>query len=207
MPALEEFRFPVRDADIWAPDEWGNPREQDDIEADLDSNQRAVEDFLSNTLPTVYIQQAEVGSGTIDPAQLATGTAGSGKAPVSQGASAPAWTDIATQAELDAHSTAITAYIAQTAAGTYTSQDIQRGLISTGAHIGNTGTNTTVTQTYSVAYGATPRVTASVECQAGTALFHTLTAVTATGLTVKVTALSAVGATTTFFVHWHAIKA
>lgn len=101
MATLDEFRFPVRDADIWAPDEDGKPRPWEDKEADLDMNQRAVEDYLTNDLPAIYITQSGLGSGIIDPTQLASGTPTTGYAPVYNGTE-PAWTDIATQAELNA---------------------------------------------------------------------------------------------------------
>lgn len=99
--AIQEFIFPVAYATIFGFDQPGDePMSDEDKAAALDQNQRAEEFYLSKTLPNIYIQQSGLGSGTIDPAQIASGTPGAGKAPVGN---PPAWTDIATQTELDAH--------------------------------------------------------------------------------------------------------
>jgi hypothetical protein len=201
VPSLNEFRFPARDADIFFSDDPGY--DDDDKAADVEFNQKAVEDYLSNTLPQVYIQQAALGSGTVDPAQLATGAAGTGKAPVSQGASAPAWTDIATQAELDAHDVDTTNVhgITDTANVTIIGTDLQRGRVTTGM----TGTNTVFAFTFPTVFAAVPRVTATVESGAGIGMFPTLTAVNTTSCAGFIFANSST--TATCFVHWHAVKA
>lgn len=184
--ALEDFRFPVRDAEIFFGDD-GEQRPEEDKAADLEFNQRAVEDYLSNTLPTVYIQQSGVGTGTIDPAQLATGTAAAGKAPVG---SPPAWTDITTQAEYDAG-----------IGGTYTSAaDIQRGRYSTGM----TGTNSIFAVAFSSTFASVPRVVATIESGAGIGMFPTLTVVNTTSFAGYIFASSST--TATCHVHWHAVK-
>lgn len=193
MPAAHEFIYPARDADIWGLNEDGEERDPDEIAADLEFNQQALEDYM-NQLPQVFIQQASLGSGTIDPAQLATGTAGTGKAPVSAGASAPAWTDIATQSELDTYSTAIYAILF--------GSDIQRGRISI---TDLNGTNTVFTATFGTAFSAVPRVVATVECGAGIDVFPTLHAVNTTSFAGRVFITNST--TATCFVHWHAVKA
>lgn len=191
MPSLNEFRFPSREAEIFGVDEDGNKMPLDDQESALDLNQRAVEDYLNNTLPQVFIQQSDLASGTIDPSQLATGTPGASKAPVGN---PPAWTDIATQAELDAVAATITAH-------PFGANDLQRGRIATGM----TGTNTVFSQTFGVAFSATPRVTATIESGAGIGMFPTITAVNTTSFAGFIFASSST--TATCAVHWHAVKA
>ena len=192
--ALNDFRFPFRDADIWGLDEYGEDLADDDKAAALDMNQRAMEDYLGNTLPTVYIAQASLGSGTIDPTQLATGTAGTGKAPVSQGVSAPSWTDVVTQTEYDAG-----------LGGTFTAAaDIQRGRISV---TDLNGTNTVFVQTFGSTFAAVPRIVCTVECGAGIGVFPTLQAVNTTSFAGRIFTTGATSVTVTCFVHWHAVKA
>lgn len=94
------FRYPVRSADVWGlNDDPGEKRSDEDIAADLDFQDNAVEDFLSRTMPQLYVKQSSYGSGIIDINQLASGTPGAGKAPVGD---PPVWTDVATQDELNA---------------------------------------------------------------------------------------------------------
>lgn len=197
MAQLSQFRYLFRDAEIWGLDEQGDELSDDDKAAALDANQRATEDYLSNQLPLVYVQQSGVGSGTIDPAQLATGTPGTGKAPVSQGASNPAWTDIATQAELDTQSASIVAYVS-----TFFEASVQRGRITVSDL---NGTNTVFAATFPSAFSAVPRVTATVECGAGIGVFPTLHAVNTTSFAGRVFITNST--TATCFVHWHAVKA
>jgi len=194
--SLEEFRFPTRDADIWGLDEDGQERDPEDIAADLEFNQRSVEDYLSNTLPNVYIQQSALGAGTIDPTQLATGTAGTGKAPVSAGAVAPAWTDIATQAELNVVTTSLGATVAAIFAN-----DIQRGRITVSTM---NGTSTTFAAQFTNAFSSVPRLVVSVECGQNVGFFPTLTIVNTTSFVGMVFVNSST--TATAFVHYHAIK-
>ena len=191
--ALNDFRFPFRDVDIWGLDEYGEQLSDDDKAAALDANQRANEDYLSNTLPQVYIQQSGLASGTIDPSQLATGTAGTGKAPISQGTSAPAWIDVATQAELDSQSASIVAYV---------DAFIQRGRISV---TDLNGTNTIFAVTYATPFSAVPRITLTAECGAGISVVPTLHAVNTTSFAGRVFITNST--TATCFVHWHAVKA
>ncbi len=171
MNSLEGFQFPIRDADIWGlTDEYSEKRDPDDIASDLDSNQRAVENYLSHTLPAVYIQQAELASGTIDPAQLATGTPGAGKAPVGN---PPVWVDVATQAELDA-----------VAATIPTDLQIKRGTVAW--TLGITDTNTSTTVIFSSVYSVAPVVTLALAQSTGLNLAAELTSVTSAQFVTRV---------------------
>ena len=192
MPENGAFLFPMRDADIWGLNEDGAERDPEEVAADLEFNQRAEEDYLNNTLPNVFIQQSSLGSGFIDPAQLASGTAGAGKAPVGN---PPAWTDIATQAELDAVAATITAH-------PFGANDLQRGVASISDM---NGTNTTFAVTFGVAFSAVPRVTATVECGARIGVFPTLITVNTTSFVGMIWTSATM--TATVRVHYFAVKA
>lgn len=59
-----------------------------------------------NHSPGAHVHNAsDITSGVFSQARIATGTASAGTAPVSDGSGGTAWTDIATQSELDAHLT------------------------------------------------------------------------------------------------------
>lgn len=202
MPSLNDFRFPVRDADIFFNDD--PTYTADDKMADADFNQRAVEDYLSNTLPNVYISQSDLGSGIIDQAQLATGSAASGTAPVSDGAGSTAWTDIATQTELNAHESDTTNVhgIADTANVVIIGTDLQRGVTDVADM---NGTNTVFAVAFQSAFAAVPRVTATVECGRRIGFFPTIISVNTTSFVGMVWTFSSTTATAR--VHYHAVKA
>ena len=183
---LSQFSFPVRSADVWGLNE-EERRPQEDIAADLDFQDNAVEDYLNNTVPNIYISQASVGSGTIDPTQMASGTAGAGKAPVG---SPPVWTDIATQAELDAH-TGLTGVFHGTQHGS---------VVWT---FGGLNTNTSTTVIFTSAFSGTPTVALGLLNPGGLNVAAELTGLTSAQFTVRVFATggSAVG-TTSGSVHW-----
>lgn len=188
MTSLNDFRFPVRDADIFFNDD-PTYTEEDKV-ADADFNQRAVEDYLSNTLPNVYIQQSELGSGVIDPAQLASGTPGAGKAPVG---SPPAWTDIATQAELDIQSASLY--------GSVFTTGVLRGAVNV---TDMNGTNTVFVAQFATAFASVPYVTATVECGARIGFFPTLISVNTTSFVGMIFTTNSTTATAR--VHYHAVK-
>jgi hypothetical protein len=201
---MSEFRFPMRDADIWGLTPDGEDPDPDDVGANLEFNQLALEDYLSNQLPTVFVQQADIGSGTIDPNQLATGTPGAGKAPVGN---PPAWTDVATQSELDTHEADTTSVhgISNTTLIPLLGTDIQRGAVAW--TLGITDTNTLTTVIFGTVYSTTPIVTLGLKNDAQLNLAAELTAATSAQFIVRVfpTAGLALGAASGV-VHWHAVK-
>ncbi len=198
MTSASIFRFPVRSADVWGlNDDPGAPqRSEEDIAADLDFN--AVEDYLSNELPTLYTQ-LDLTTGTIDPTQLAGGTPGAGKAPVG---SPPVWVDVATQGELDAHESDTTSVhgIADTSKIPLLDTTLQRG----SSAVSMNGTTTTRSVVFGNAFGAVPVVIATP--LVGSDLqpaYVDLTAASASGFTYRITLPAT--STTTAIVYWVAV--
>lgn len=188
MPtSLNEFVFPIRDAELLFSEDATYTNE--DRAADAEFNQRNLEDYLNNVLPNIFVSLSEIGSGTIDPAQLATGTPGAGKAPVGN---PPAWTDVVEQTEL-------TTFYGTTLFG----QDIQRGrTVLTAVN----GTNTAFAIAFSTTFAAAPRVVATVECGERAPFFPTLTVVNTTSFAGFITTTSATSITATVAIHWHATR-
>ncbi len=195
--AASIFRFPVRSADVWGLND-EQQRSNDDIAADLDFQDNAVEDYLSNELPTLYTQ-LDLTTGTIDPTQLAGGTPGAGKAPVG---SPPTWTDIATQGELDAHTGATTSVhgIADTSALAVLGTNVQRG----SSALTMNGTTTTRAVVFGTTFGSVPVVvTTPLVGSDQQPAYVDLTANATTGFTYRITLPTS--STTTAIVYWVAI--
>lgn len=194
---LQQFTFPVRSSDVWGLNQQEH-RPQEDIAADLDFQDNAIEDYLNTIVPNTYIQMSSVGSGTIDPAQLATGTATAGTAPVSNGTN-PVWTDIATQAELNAVAATITPH-------PFGASDIQRGTV--GWTMGVLDTNTLTTVIFSAVFSSVPVVVLSLTNLGRLNLASELTAVTTAQFTARVypSAGTALGVSSGS-INWVAIKA
>lgn len=186
VDAAEIFRYPVRSADVWGlNDDPGAPqRPQEDIAADLDFQDNAVEDYLSNTIPNLYIQQSSLGSGIIDPAQLANGTPGAGKAPVGN---PPTWTDVATQSELNAHESDTTNVhgLADTSKVPILDSTLQRG----SSAVTLNGTTTTRAVVFSSAFASAPVVNATPHVASDLApAYVNLTVLATTGFTYRISA-------------------
>lgn len=190
MPAQSQFRFPVRSSDVFGLNDPDEQRSAEDIAADLDFQDNAIEDYLSNELPNIYVQMSGTGSGQIDPEQLASGTPGAGKAPVGN---PPAWTDIATQTELDA-----------AVALRFPNDGLRRGTVS--YTLNGLDTNTSTTVIFSSVFTSPPVVTVTPSSETQKNLAAALTSVTTAQFVVRVfpTGGLAVG-TTTGSVHWHAL--
>lgn len=198
MSADAIFRYPVRSADVWGLNDGGN-RSDDDIAADLDFQDNAVEDYLSSTIPQLYIQQSSIGSGIIDPTQLATGTPGAGKAPVGN---PPVWTDVAVQTELDAHTGASTSVhgISDTSKLAVLGTNLDRGSTSFSMN----GTTTTRSVAFSAAFSAIPVVTVTPLVRSDSAaMYANLTACSTGGFTVRLSAAASTSTTATVF--WSAV--
>ena len=206
MAASRPFRFPVRTADAFGFND-EEQRSTEDIAADLDFQDNAIEDFLTNELPQTYVQFSDVGSGVVDPSQLASGTPGAGKAPVGN---PPAWTDIATQTELDAEATtrgnADTAEAVARAAGdalNFPNAGLRRGTVA--YLLNGLDTNTTTTVIFSSTFTSPPVVVVTPSSETQKNVAAAITSVNSERFVVRVfpTAGTAFG-TTTGSVHWHA---
>lgn len=203
---LRSFNYPVRSADVWGLNE-DERRDPEDIAADLDFQDNAIEDYLNTGIPNIYIQQSSEGSGVIDPAQLAGGTPAAGAAPVGN---PPVWTDIATQAELTTHEADTTAVhgIADTSTlVTFGAQGVQRGTV--GWTMGASDTNTSTTVIFSSVFSVAPIVALTVSKPgASHNLAVQLTDVTSAQLVARVFASAGVAlGASSGSVHWVAFKA